>query len=296
LVDAQVVDLTLFRESQCLENCFFFGKNLLVEALVAVKEEPMSENPPLSPQHYKMTHGKPLRLYKELVVGDASWIFFSWYEAVTFLTSNLPGLAGLGLRGFLYPSLLQRCGNGPAFGRGVVLRRPHTLSLGRKIIIDDFSVLDQRGKDASIIIDDYAAIGRFSSLTAKNGMIHLERGVNVSSHCRIATESSITIGESTLVAAFCYIGPGNHLLGDEHTPLVTLGMENKGGVTIGKNCWIGAHTTVMDGVTIGDNAIIGAHSFVKDSIPAGTIAFGVPAKVKDQREHLNKELPGNGVR
>jgi hypothetical protein len=33
LVDAQVVDLTRFRESPCLENWFFFGKNLLVEAL-----------------------------------------------------------------------------------------------------------------------------------------------------------------------------------------------------------------------------------------------------------------------
>jgi FkbM family methyltransferase len=33
LVGAQVVNLTRFRESQCLENCFFFGKNLLVEAL-----------------------------------------------------------------------------------------------------------------------------------------------------------------------------------------------------------------------------------------------------------------------
>jgi hypothetical protein len=33
LVGALVIDLTRFRESQCLENCFFFGKNLLVEAL-----------------------------------------------------------------------------------------------------------------------------------------------------------------------------------------------------------------------------------------------------------------------
>ena len=41
----------------------------------------------------------------------------------------------------------------------------------------------------------------------------------------------------------------------------------------------------MPGVTIGKNAIIGAHSFVNCSIPDNSIAFGVPAKVREENDN-----------
>ena len=55
-------------------------------------------------------------------------------------------------------------------------------------------------------------------------------------------------------------------------------MEIKGGVRIGANAWIGAHSTILDGVTIGEGAIVGAHSLVRDDVPAGAVVAGVPAK------------------
>jgi acetyltransferase-like isoleucine patch superfamily enzyme len=49
-------------------------------------------------------------------------------------------------------------------------------------------------------------------------------------------------------------------------------------VVVGKNVFIGAHSTILKGVTIGENAIVGACSVVAKDIPANQIWAGNPAK------------------
>ncbi|HII05858.1 MAG TPA: acyltransferase [Methanotrichaceae archaeon] len=51
-------------------------------------------------------------------------------------------------------------------------------------------------------------------------------------------------------------------------------------VKIGKNCTIGARSTIMPGVEIDDGAIVGACSLVtkNEKIPAGTVWAGIPAR------------------
>lgn len=56
-------------------------------------------------------------------------------------------------------------------------------------------------------------------------------------------------------------------------------------VKIGNNVQIGANSVVMPGVTIGNNVIIGALSLVNRDIPDGSIAYGIPAKVKKTFEY-----------
>jgi acetyltransferase-like isoleucine patch superfamily enzyme len=55
--------------------------------------------------------------------------------------------------------------------------------------------------------------------------------------------------------------------------------ETMGKVTIGKGARIGTHSTVMPGVTIGAGATVGAYSFVTRNVPAGSLAYGIPARV-----------------
>ena len=50
-------------------------------------------------------------------------------------------------------------------------------------------------------------------------------------------------------------------------------------VTIGRDVWIGANSTVCGGVSIGDGTIIGAGSVVTKDIPSGVIAAGNPCRV-----------------
>jgi acetyltransferase-like isoleucine patch superfamily enzyme len=156
---------------------------------------------------------------------------------------------------------------------------PSRISLGSGVLIDDNAALDVRGRDGRIEIADRVSIGRLTTIAAKHGSISLKAGCNIGSYCRIATNSRVEIGESVLVGAYCYIGPGNHTEGTADEPLITRPMNIRGGVSIGDHAWLGARVTVLDGVRIGRNAIIGAHSLVKDDIPDDAVAVGTPAKV-----------------
>lgn len=51
-----------------------------------------------------------------------------------------------------------------------------------------------------------------------------------------------------------------------------------GFIRIGKNCFIGANSTILLNVSIGDNCIIGANSLVTKDIPTGEVWGGIPAK------------------
>lgn len=234
--------------------------------------------PAMTPQQAELTTATKggLKAYRRFVVGeDASWWDFICYELAYTTLSGLPGLLGYGARSFIYPYLFKRCSGRPALGRGVVVRGIKSIELGSGVVVDDYAALDVR--EGILEISDRCAIGRFTTVAAKGGQIVLGAGVNIGSYCRVATQSKLEIGESTLVAAYCYIGPGNHQRGEG--PLISQPMDIKGGVSIGKHVWIGAHTTVLDGVKIGDGAIIGAHSLVREDVPAGAKVAGVPARV-----------------
>jgi bifunctional N-acetylglucosamine-1-phosphate-uridyltransferase/glucosamine-1-phosphate-acetyltransferase GlmU-like protein len=243
----------------------------------------MSNQPTLdvamSKTQRELASGSGFNNYKKIFFGQGTIFSFALYEFITTTLSNLPGILGFASRTVLYPILFNSCGKRPAFGRGVILRQPQRVSLKDKILIDDYVTLDVIGH-GTITLGNSCLVGRHSSLVAKDGSITMGEAVNVGSYTRIATQSNIKIGDSTLISAFTYIGPGNHKKDPtDQRALIESEMEIKGGVTIGKNVWIGTHVTIMDGVTIGDNAVIGAHSLVKNDVPENCTAFGVPARV-----------------
>lgn len=49
--------------------------------------------------------------------------------------------------------------------------------------------------------------------------------------------------------------------------------------TIGRNCFIGAHSIIMPGVTIGDGSIVAAGSVVTKTVPPGSLVGGNPARI-----------------
>lgn len=239
------------------------------------------ESPSLTPQqrHYTASQQGALTLYRELVVGDRSWGSLLWYEMIMLVSSQLSGLLGLGARTLLYPNLFGSCGKRPAIGRGVTIRHPAQMRLGDRVVIEDYAALDVRGTDSALHIGDAVIVGRYSTLAAKGGVLTLGNGVNIGSYCRIATQSRLHIGKSTLVAAYAYVGPGNHQPASGDIPLIEQDMEDRGGVSIGSHVWIGARATILDGVTIGDGAIVGAHSLVREDVPPHTVVAGTPARV-----------------
>lgn len=53
--------------------------------------------------------------------------------------------------------------------------------------------------------------------------------------------------------------------------------------TLGKNVNVGAGAKILGGLTIGDNAVIGANAVVLKDVPAGALAVGVPAVIKEPK-------------
>jgi acetyltransferase-like isoleucine patch superfamily enzyme len=224
-----------------------------------------------------------LGAYRDLTVGSASLLHFLGFELYSMVAGPLGGALGYATRAALLPFFLRSSSGKVVVGRNVTIRQPKRVSCGKGVVLDDFSVLDVRitgrGDGAGIQIEENVLVGRNSLIVAKDGEIILRRACNISSFCRIATQSRIEIGESVLIAAYVYIGPGNHIASDPSQPLISQGMDIRGGVTIGDHAWIGAHSTVLDGVKIGKHAIIGAHSLVREDVPENAIVAGVPAKV-----------------
>lgn len=240
-----------------------------------------AKDPAMTPQQELLTDTKRsgFAAYKELVVGKAGLSTLVLNEVVQSTSSWIPGLPGLALRAMVYPYLFRRCGKRPAIGKGCTIRGAVHIALGDGVVLDDYTTLDVRGEDASIVIENRVSIGRFTTVAAKGGLIELAGGTNIGSYCRIATNSKVQIGESVLIGAYSYIGPGNHTDGDESDALISNPMDIRGGVSIGEHAWLGARVTVLDGVSIGKHAIIGAHSLVTQDVPEWGVAVGVPARV-----------------
>ena len=220
-----------------------------------------------------------LSAYRELAAGNAGVFEFIASEVIQSLFSGLPGILGFGARALLYPYIFKSCGKRPAIGRGGLVRVPRQISLGGGVLIDEYVTLDVRGHDAGITISDRVSVGRYTTIAAKFGRIEIDAGANVGSYCRIATNSKVHIGQSVLIGAYCYIGPGNHTADSSDQPLISGPMEIRGGVEIGEHAWLGTRVTVLDGVTIGKHAIVGAHALVTEDVPDWGVAVGTPAKV-----------------
>jgi len=104
-------------------------------------------------------------------------------------------------------------------------------------------------------------------------------------YCHISTINQITIDDGLLTGRFVYIGDNAHgslSLEESELPPAQRPLTSKGGISIGRNVWIGDKVSILGGVTIGNNVIIGAGSIVTHDIPSNSLAAGIPAKIIKQ--------------
>jgi acetyltransferase-like isoleucine patch superfamily enzyme len=225
--------------------------------------------------------GGGLRAYQDLVLGTRSWWFLIKYELIMLIAQNTPGALGLWLRKKLFPKLLQGCDPGCLFGRGVSLRHPGKIRLGRGVVIDDGVLLDAKGQgNWGLLLGDGVYIGRNSLVYTKGGNIELGPGVNVSANCELFSSNSLSVGQGTFIAAYSYLLSGGEYEIDSAVPLKEQpGTKSRGATRVGGNVWIAARVLVADGSSIGEGAVIGAGSLVRGEIPPHTLAAGTPARV-----------------
>jgi len=222
--------------------------------------------------------------YMELIVGRKGFFAFLKYEIIISLLMDLPGAMGIFLRGFFYRFLFKKVGRGVIFGKSITFRNPNKISLGNGVIIDEYCMLDAKGKDnTGIVIKDNAYIGRNTILSCKNGNIFLDTNVNIGFNCELYSLNSLEIGKNTLIAAYCYIIGGGHNADKINVPFRDQ-EKHAFGIKIENNVWLGTKCIIMDNCNIGESSIIGAAAVVTKNIPSFSIAAGIPARVIKKRQ------------
>ncbi|HPD25870.1 MAG TPA: acyltransferase [Candidatus Marinimicrobia bacterium] len=95
-------------------------------------------------------------------------------------------------------------------------------------------------------------------------------------HIYAGAQSSITIGDNTLIGPFAFITSDSFSKSKFEMNKPHSGHQES--IFIGNNVRIGAHAIILPGVRINDNASIGAGAVVTKDVPAGKRVVGNPAR------------------
>ncbi len=171
-----------------------------------------------------------------------------------------------------------------------------------KIRIDDACKIGQGARligasleSTSIDLGPLVRIRPYVNIYAYGGKISLGRRVTIGEGSVICGHGGLKIGENTMISWLCSIVPANHIFDNIDVPLRLQG-EERLGINIGSNVWIGSCVTILDGVNIGDNAIVGAGSVVTRDVPEWGVAMGIPARVIRDRRTPHKRRPRTQTR
>jgi acetyltransferase-like isoleucine patch superfamily enzyme len=133
-----------------------------------------------------------------------------------------------------------------------------------------------------ILVSERVTISDGAIIAPYGGSIEIGAHAYVGPYCVLYGHGGLTIGRNTMIGAHTIIIPANHGRTRRDEPMNVQPLTTKG-ITIGEDLWIGAGCKILDGVHIGDGAVIGAGSVVTKHIEAYSIAFGVPARSAGSR-------------
>lgn len=125
----------------------------------------------------------------------------------------------------------------------------------------------------------------------KQGMV-VGKGTKTASQLKTAEPYLITIGDNVTISH------GVDFITHDNSVCKIYGVAHDlyGRITIGNNCFIGAHAIIMYGVTLADNVIVGAGSVVtKSVIESNVIVAGNPARVVSTWDKLSDKVKDNVI-
>ncbi len=172
---------------------------------------------------------------------------------------------------FIHPSAVLKCTKKIKVGRN--------FSVARNCYLDALS-------SEGLICGDNVSLGYQThieltgSLRQLGGAMRVGNNVGLGSHGHYGSGAGqIEIGDDTIFGNYVSIHAENHKYDDPLVPIRKQGVYSKGGVKIGKNCWIGAKVTFLDGSELGDNCIVAAGAVVRGKFPSNVLIGGLPAKI-----------------
>jgi acetyltransferase-like isoleucine patch superfamily enzyme len=168
------------------------------------------------------------------------------------------------------------------------LNRVPGIKIGRPAHLSRTATLqissDGKHFGGKISIDDGVTISDGVIIATYGGTVALGARAYVGPYCVLYGHGGLTIGTNSMIGAHTVIVPANHSFDRTDMP-INLQPIRKQGIAIGEDVWIGAHCCILDGVCIGNGAVIGAGAVVTSNIEPYSIVFGVPALTVRRRDN-----------
>jgi galactoside O-acetyltransferase len=124
----------------------------------------------------------------------------------------IPGGLGLFLRRVFWPRLFGSCGKGVAFAANIILRHPHRIHLGDRVVISEGCILDARNDHSShvVVFEDDVILSNNVMISCKDGSIHIgaRTGINAQTIIQSTNQCPVSIGADVIIGPRCYIVGG----------------------------------------------------------------------------------------
>jgi acetyltransferase-like isoleucine patch superfamily enzyme len=175
---------------------------------------------------------------------------------------------------------------------GVSLQYPDRIRIGSGARIGRNATLRANTEQRpGIALGDGAWVQDSVIINANRGRVTLGDRSWLGPFCLVYGNGGVSIGANVLVAAHTSINTVSHESTRCDIPINDQPVLTDP-VVIEDDVWIGLNAVILQGVTIGRGAIIGAGAVVTRSIPAWSVAVGVPAKVVGRRNGAPDDGPG----
>jgi len=155
------------------------------------------------------------------------------------------------------------------------------IRIGRGTSVE-FGAILRCHRGGSITIGNRCHIHKGAQILSYGGDIIIGDKFTLNPYAILYGHGGLQIGDNVLIAAHTVIIPANHVFERADIPIKAQGL-TKEGIRIGSDVWLGNGVSVLDGVTIGDGSVIGAGAVLTKSTSPYGLYVGVPARrVRDR--------------
>jgi len=140
----------------------------------------------------------------------------------------------------------------------------------------------------NVIIQRLTWLAAVPLTNAQKCKLTIGEGTIIGHFNHIYATGEIIIGKNVLTADKVYIADNQHNYVDVNVPIRKQSIKQLPAITIGDGTWLGENVCVI-GVSIGKNCVVGANSVVNKPLPDYCVAVGSPAKIIKKYNFQSKE-------